>query len=117
MKSALLILALVSVCGCNTAHSPYIVRNTTSASFQSDTRYASHGNSVFVTKETIPPGLSYEVLERVEVGKIWYGSRKDVIESLANRARQIGADAVFVAPTLRLVLGCTSRFRKSDQAF
>lgn len=99
MKALVLTTILAVLCGCNSAHNAFIVTNTTSASLQSPTRYPSHAREVFVTEEGLGPQARYELLEQIEVGKAWYGSSKDVLESMADRARQIGADAVVEVKT------------------
>lgn len=88
--SVIIILGLV---GCS-AHSPFIIKNTTDINQRSVVKYPPHGNRVFVTKESLPPSVKYEVLGQLEVGKVWYGSSNKVLQSLADGARKLGADAV-----------------------
>lgn len=63
----------------------------------SGAKYAPHNNQVLVTKASLPTNAKYEVLAQLRVGKRWYGSSKDVYQSLADGAREIGADAVVEA--------------------
>src|SRR3989442_1028741 len=77
MKNEPLLAMLLALSACSTAHNPFIIKNTTSASLQSATRYQAHGRGVFVTGQPLPPGTQYEVLERIEIGRIWYGPSKD----------------------------------------
>lgn len=61
-------------------------------------RVAPHSEPVFVTKETLAPG-TYRVIARIDVGKSWYGGPTAVYQSLADRARELGADAVIQVET------------------
>jgi hypothetical protein len=101
MKTKLLPCFLLILCGCSTAHDPFIIRDTTSASAQSPAVYPAHNRKVFLTQQPLPGGTHYELLETIEVGKIWYGSTRDISHSMADRARQIGADAVVEVKTWR----------------
>src|SRR5258708_1284280 len=101
MKTSFLFFLLFAICGCSTAHDPFIIRNTTSASVQSPITYRAHDRKVFLTQQPLPAYTHYELLEKIEVGKIWYGSTKDISQSMADRARQIGADAVVEVKTWR----------------
>jgi hypothetical protein len=48
---------------------------------------------------SLPASAKYEVLAELEVGKIWYGSSGNVLQSLADGARKLGADAVIEVKT------------------
>lgn len=93
MRKLALCSLLVLLVGC-AAHSPFIVKNTTDTSAVSSNKYPAHSDRIFMSRDSLPPEVKYEVLETIEVGKVWYGSRGRVEDSLANRARQIGADAI-----------------------
>jgi hypothetical protein len=101
MKTRFLVCSLLALGGCSTAHDPFIIRDTTSASMQSPITYPAHNRKVFLTQQLLPADIHYELIEKIEVGKIWYGSTKDVSQSIADRARQIGADAVVEMKTWR----------------
>jgi len=88
----------VMLSGCS-AHNPFIVKDTTDTALISQTKYAPHNNPVYVTEASLPSQAKYEVLAQLEVGKIWYGSSNDVLQSLADGARKIGADAVIEVKT------------------
>ena len=92
MKKAIILVGIL-LAGCS-AHSPFITKNTENVTTVSQSRYQAHSNKVLVTSETIPESEKIEVLETIEVGKVSYGSSKDVASSLAERARAIGADAI-----------------------
>jgi len=79
--------------GCS-AHSPMIIHDTTDTHKISENKYPSHQNKVFLTQQPLPAGTEYEVIADIQVGKIWYGSSGNVYESMATRARELGADAV-----------------------
>jgi len=57
------------------------------------TTYPAHTNLVFVTKSTLPPE-SFEPIADLEESKGWYGSTDNTQQALADRARELGADAV-----------------------
>jgi len=87
-------IMLPALYGCTSPHSAFIITNQTAGQPLSSTRYAAHTNKIFVTEESLPSSVSCELLESIEVGKVWYGSSRDVKKSLADRARMIGANAV-----------------------
>lgn len=90
------ITALLSGCS---AHNPFIITDTTDTAMISQTKYAAHNNPVLVTEMSLPADARVEVLAQLEVGKIWYGSSNDTLQSLADGAREIGADAVVEVKT------------------
>ena len=55
--------------------------------------YAGHTNPVFITKATLP-SESFEPIADLELSKGWYGSTDNTQQALADRARELGADAV-----------------------
>jgi hypothetical protein len=93
MKHHMLAVTLLFIAGCS-AHNPLIIKNTTETSSVSTNKYPAHTNKVFLTPDKLSPDIKYEVLETINVGKVWYGSKGNIEISLANRARQIGADAI-----------------------
>ena len=93
MKKLVLFCTILFIFGCS-AHNPFIIKNTTDISPISNNKYAAHTDKIFITKTALPSEVEYEVLEQIEIGKVWYGSKGNIKESLANRARQIGADAI-----------------------
>jgi hypothetical protein len=95
--AAALLAAVLSACS---AHSPFILQNTTDSASAADAKaYPAHTNKVRVTSGGLPPDVSYEVLENIEVGRIWYGRGETAQKQLAERARKIGADAVISVKT------------------
>ena len=101
MKSKLfasVYLVVVVLTGCS-AHNPFIVGDTTDVIQLSSIKYAPHSNRVYVTSASLPATVHYEVLGRLEVGTVWYGSSGNVLESLADGARELGADAVVEVKT------------------
>ncbi|PIE72760.1 MAG: hypothetical protein CSA20_06165 [Deltaproteobacteria bacterium] len=87
------LIAMFIVAGCS-AHSPFIVKDTTDTEVVSKRSYPPHQNEVFLTEQPLPPDCQAEVIATIQVGKIWYGDAKNIYESLANRARELGADGV-----------------------
>ncbi len=54
---------------------------------------------VFVTQQGLPSNVVVQEIARIEVGKIWYGSSKNVLTSMAERGRELGANAVIQVKT------------------
>jgi hypothetical protein len=88
----------LSLSGCS-AHNPFNITNTTDSSPVSQSQYPVHHNKVFITEQSPPAGVDFELLSTIDVGKIWYGSSKDVLVSMADRARELGANGVVQAKT------------------
>ena len=86
-------MIVVGLAGCS-AHNPFIIKNTTDVNLFEAKKYPPHRNRVFVTSASLPTTAKYEVLASLEVGKVWYGSSDNVLQSLADGARKLGADAV-----------------------
>ena len=99
LKQILYLFVIAVVIAACSAHSPLIVKNTTDVNQPSATKYAPHSDRVFVTSASLPTTAKYEVLGQLEVGKVWYGSSHDVLQSLADGARKLGADAVVEVKT------------------
>lgn len=92
-----LAVVFLLLAGCS-AHSPMIVKNTVDTTPPAVANLAPHQEKVFVTKISLPAS-AYDFVSMIEVGKIWYGSSTSVLVSLANRARELGVDAVIEVKT------------------
>lgn len=91
---ACIFLFAFSLAGCS-AHSPFIGKDTEEVHHSGTSqKYDAHTKQVYVTIANLPPGIQYETLATLEIGKVWYGSDDKVRESMAEEARKIGADAV-----------------------
>lgn len=97
-KCVWLVALLVVLYGCS-AHSPFIATSTTDVTQVAEKKYPPHQNRVFVTTQPFPASARYEVLGKLDVGKVWYGSSHKVLQSLADGARELGADAVVEVKT------------------
>jgi hypothetical protein len=91
-------IIVMGLTGCS-AHNPFIVKNTTDVNQVGATKYPPHSNRVYVTSASLPATAKYEVLGTLEIGKVWYGSSDNVLQSLADGARELGADAVVEVKT------------------
>ena len=89
-------VSMLSACA---AHSPMIVKNTTDSVPLSQTKYPPHHDTVFVTEQPLPSNIAFDVVATIDVGKVWYGSSKNVLVSMADRARELGANAVIDVKT------------------
>jgi len=81
------------------AHSPMIIKNTTDSHSVSQTQFPAHHDKVFVTQQALPSNAVVQEIAKIEVGKIWYGSSKNVLTSMAERGRELGANAVIQVKT------------------
>ncbi len=87
---------LLSACS---AHSPFILKNTTDTALIGSTTYPPYQGKVFITKQALPSTVAFTPIARIDVGKIWYGSSTDALASMADRARELGANAIIEART------------------
>jgi len=94
----MLVASVVFSCGCS-AHNPFIVTDTTDSVPVGNSKYAAHHDKVFVTQQALPANIPYEVISQIEVGKVWYGGSDSVLVSMADRARELGANAVIQVRT------------------
>ena len=98
MKSQLLVasmcMGLLASCS---AHSPLILKNTVDSTATAS-RLPPHHEKVFVTEDTLQAS-AYDFVSVIDVGKIWYGGSTSVLVSIADRARELGADAVIEVKT------------------
>jgi len=87
---------------CST-HSPVNANKRTEIINESTKNFPSHNEKVFLTKETLPMGINYEVLGKIEVSGGGGGipSMETVYTAMANQAREFGADAVIEIRTWR----------------
>ncbi len=85
------LLLLIGICAllnaCSTQHSQVL------------TNLPPHRGKVFVTEQSLPPNVEFELISTIEVGKRWYGGSSNAITSMADRARELGANAVIQAKT------------------
>lgn len=84
---------LVGLEGC-AAHSPFIFKNTTDSEAYSQTPAQAHSNKVLFLDSSLPEGVKFEVLGEINAGRIWYGGTDSVLNQMAEKARELGADAV-----------------------
>ena len=91
-------LLILLVSGCS-AHNPFIVSNKTVTVPVSDATFPPHSDQVFFTEQSLPSTVKFEPISTIDVGKVWYGSSKSVFKSMAERARQLGANAVVQVKT------------------
>lgn len=89
---------LVSACS---AHNPLIVSNKTVSAPVSEAKFPPHSDKVFFTEQSLPSTVKFELISAIDVGKVWYGSKGRVYKSMAERARQLGANAVVQVKTWR----------------
>ena len=89
---------LVSACS---AHNPFIVSNKTVSSPVTEAKFPPHSDKVFFTEQSLPSTVKFELISPIDVGKVWYGSKERVYKSMAERARQLGANAVVEVKTWR----------------
>jgi hypothetical protein len=98
-KRAILAAACFVLLSACSAHNPLIVTNQTQSSLVDQTHYAPSQDKVFVTEQTLPAGVEFNLIGTIDVGKVWYGSSQDVLTSMADRARELGANAIIQTKT------------------
>lgn len=54
---------------------------------------------MFITEQSLPSNIEFEVISTIEVGKRWYGSSNNALIATADRARELGANAVIQSRT------------------
>ena len=84
---------LLGLAGC-AAHSPMILRNTTDADLHLQNPEKPHTNKVLFLDHALPANVEYKLLSDINAGRIWYGGADSVLEQMADKARELGADAV-----------------------
>ena len=100
-KTLIPLIAVVALAsGCAT-HSPMRMSNAASVSNKSTNTYASHTNKVFVTEDVPASSIRFEQLGQIDIGMTTYSSMDEVLKRLANKARELGADAVVDVHTWR----------------
>lgn len=100
-KTMIAVIALAALAsGCST-HSPMRMSNAATVTGNSSTTYAAHTNKVFVTEEVLASAVQYERLGQIDIGMTTYSSMEEVLKRLANKARELGADAVVDVHTWR----------------
>jgi hypothetical protein len=87
---------LLSACS---AHNAFIISNTMQSSPVNQSKYASHNEKIFITEQSLPASVTFELISTIDVGRIWYGSSTNVYVSMADRARELGANAIIQART------------------
>jgi hypothetical protein len=87
--------ALLAACA---AHSPMIVHSTVDTTAPAVANLSPHHERVFVTQDSLPSS-TYDFVSLIDVGKVWYGGSNSVLVSMADRARELGADAVIDVKT------------------
>ena len=92
------VVCSVMLAGC-AAHSPMIIKDTTDTHPINVSSLPAHQDKVFVTEQGLPQNAGAQEIARIDVGKIWYGASKSVLVSMADRARQLGANAVVQVKT------------------
>jgi hypothetical protein len=98
-RGSIFVTVLCLVLSACSAHSPFIMKNTTESAVVSPKKYPPNHDKVFVTEQSLPAGVDYDVIGTIEVGKVWYGSSDNVLTSMADRARELGANAVIQVKT------------------
>ncbi len=92
-----LLIVYLLLSGCS-AHSPFILKNTTDSSLVQN-KFPPSQERVFVTDQGLPGSVAFVPISTIDVGKAWYGSTDEVLATMADRARELGANAVIQTKT------------------
>lgn len=88
-----LALFTLLVSGC-AVHSPMRMTSMTSVSKQAEKTFPPRTGKVFMTKGVLPASAKFESIAQIDTGKVSYGDTDVVFIDMANKARELGADAV-----------------------
>jgi hypothetical protein len=99
VKATYSLIAILFCFPACSAHSPFIVTNTTQSSAISQNKYSAHNDRVFITVQSLPSSVEFDLISNIDVGRIWYGSSQNIYTSMADRARELGANAIIQAKT------------------
>jgi len=92
-----LLLLFLFLSGCS-AHSPFILKTTTDST-PVQNAYPPSQERVFVTKQSLPTSVAFVRISTIDVGKVWYGSADGALVAMADRARELGANAIIETRT------------------
>ena len=74
---------------------------TTESSRISQNKYPAHNDKVFITGQPLPAGVEFELISTIDVRTIWYGSSTSALVSMADRARELGANGIIQSKARR----------------
>ena len=98
-STLLLICTVLTFSGCST-HSWWIIDDTVSTQAVPSRAFA-HANKVFLTDTPLPASVEYESLGPIDAGKVTTSNTEDLLILMANRCREVGANAVINLKTWR----------------
>ena len=98
VKFKFVMVSVVLLLGACSAHSPMIVHSTTDSTPPA-AQHAPTNDQIYITAQALPPSVEYETVSRIDYGKPWYGGNDDAYAALAERARELGANAIIQAKT------------------
>lgn len=88
-------LLLAAALGGCAAHSPMIMKDTVDVAMSPNApKLAPHTDKVLFLDNALPSGVKYETIGEINAGKVWYGDADSVLQQMAVKARELGADAV-----------------------
>ena len=99
---------LILLVGACSASNPFIVSDKTKLAPVGEAKFSPHSDKVFFTKQSPPSTVKFDLISTIVVGSAWYGSENRVYKSMAERARLLGANAVFEVKTWRQPSGISS---------
>jgi len=80
------------------AHSPMIMTNTTDSTTPEKV-FPPGTEKIFLIPGPMPKGIEYDRISKIDFGKAWYGGAADAQKAMADRARELGANAIIEAST------------------
>jgi len=99
MNKLICISVLAMVLSACSARNPFIVANTTDLTPASAQHNSAHVGPVLIVAGPLPAKARFELIGEIEIGKVWYGGADKILQELADRARELGADAVIEVKT------------------
>jgi hypothetical protein len=79
--------------GC-AVHSPMRFTSMTHVSNLTENKHTPSRGRIFITKAALPASAKFERVAQIDVGRVTYGIAEVVLIDMADKARELGADAV-----------------------
>src|SRR5690349_12137895 len=102
--AATLLLLAIAQAGCST-HNLWNVTARTSAEQLAEGRHPAHTNRVFLTESELPKSVVCMPIAKIDAGTVTTENTERVLILMADKAREVGADAVIKVRVWRKLSG------------
>jgi len=101
-----IVIAMILVgFGCAQDNAMMVSDNTTLFNGTADPSHTAQDSKIFLTTDPVPFRDGYKLLGEIKVLTVWWGGFDPVYQEMANKALEIGADAVVEMKTWRQPAG------------